>query len=84
MTKKTTKAQPILKVKRTSLGLRDALFDEIDALRTGESNPARAMSIAKLAVQIINSAALEIEMGNADNALRTVVQSRPVQLGSML
>lgn len=48
-------------VERTSQGLRDALFDELDALRNGESNPARASAMSKLAVQIINSAIMEIE-----------------------
>lgn len=49
------------KVERTSQGLRDALFDELDALRAGESNPQRASALSKLAVQIINSATMEIE-----------------------
>lgn len=50
-----------LKVTRTSLGLRDVLFDEIDALRNGESNPQRAASLSKLAVQIINTVTMEVE-----------------------
>lgn len=46
MTKKTTDEKP---VSRTSAGLRDAIFDEIDAVRNGTSNPTRANAIAKLA-----------------------------------
>jgi hypothetical protein len=53
-----TKPTPI---KRTSAGLRDAIFDEWNALRSGESNPQRAQAIAKLACQVINSVKMEIE-----------------------
>lgn len=49
------------KVIRSSSGLRDVLFDEIDSLRNGESNPARATALAKLSVQIINSVTMEIQ-----------------------
>lgn len=34
---------------RTSAGLRDALFDELDSLRNGTTNPAKANAVAKLA-----------------------------------
>lgn len=46
---------------RTSAGLCDALFQEFDLLRNGQSDPHRAAAIAKLAVQIINTKKLEIE-----------------------
>jgi hypothetical protein len=46
---------------KTSAGLCDALFEEFDLLRNGLSNPHRAASIAKIAVQIINTKKLEIE-----------------------
>jgi len=55
---KTAAARP---VDRTSLGLRNALFDEMDALRAGTSTPQRACAIAKLAVQIIGSVQMDIE-----------------------
>jgi hypothetical protein len=48
-------------IPRTSSGLRDALFDELDALRAGESNPQRAQAVSKLACQVINSVKMEIE-----------------------
>lgn len=48
-------------LQRTSGGLRDALFDEIDALRAGESNAARARSVAMLANSILQSVTAEIE-----------------------
>lgn len=48
-------------IARTSSGLRDALFDEMDALRNGQSNPNRAIAVAKIACQVINSVKMEIE-----------------------
>lgn len=48
-------------VERTSGGLRSALFDEIDALRSGQSNPARARSLAMLANTALKSVQVEIE-----------------------
>lgn len=48
-------------MKRTSSGLRNALFDEIDSLRKGDSNPARARSIAMLANTALKSVEVEIE-----------------------
>ena len=46
---------------RTSAGLRNALFDEIDSLRDGSSNPARARSLAMLANTALKSVEVEIE-----------------------
>lgn len=48
-------------VERSSGGLRAALFDEIDALRRGESNAARARSVAMLANSVLQSVTAEIE-----------------------
>lgn len=45
---------------RTTAGLRDALFDELEALRRGESTPQRAKAICNTAQQILKSA--EVEM----------------------
>ncbi len=49
------------KIQRTTGGLRDALFDEIDALRSGDSNAARARSVAMLANSVLQSVSAEIE-----------------------
>lgn len=70
---------------RTSKGLRDTLFDELDMLRNGESEPVRAASVAKLAVQIINTAMLEVHLQRTDLGLRdsdSALRVRPIQLGS--
>lgn len=73
------------KTVRTSLGLRDTLFDEIDNLRNGKSNPAVAGAMAKLAVQIINTVNMEVNyqrhvasMPNANNGMNTT----PLKLSS--
>lgn len=49
------------KVERTSLGLRNALFDELDRLKAGETTAQKASATAKLAGQIINSVKIEID-----------------------
>jgi len=46
---------------RTTGGLRDALFDEIDRLRNGNSNAATARALAMLANTALNSVKVEIE-----------------------
>ncbi|MHA2085641.1 MAG: hypothetical protein ACXAB9_11865 [Candidatus Thorarchaeota archaeon] len=48
------------KIQRTSSGLRDALFGELDALRSGEATPARAGAAARLAREIISSVQMEL------------------------
>ena len=59
MTKnKSTEMSPMA---RTSAGLRNVLFDEVDALRNGTSNPARARSIAMLTNTALKSVEVEIE-----------------------
>ena len=58
-TKLTPKQAP---VQRTSAGLRDVIFDEIDAVRNGTSNPTRANAIAKLATGIVETVRMEIEV----------------------
>lgn len=49
------------KLVRSTVGLRDALFEEWEAMREGDSNPARARSIAMMANTILQSVQVEIE-----------------------
>ena len=49
-------------ITRTSSGLRDAIFDEIDAIRDGTSNPTRANAVAKLATGIVETVRMELEV----------------------
>jgi len=57
---------------RTSQGLRDLLFDEIQSLRDGTSDAQRARSVAALADSILKSVSVELDYqkyaGDAKNA----------------
>lgn len=53
--------EKVTSMERTSAGLRNAVFDEIDFLRNGTSNPARARSVAMLANTVLKSVEVEIE-----------------------
>ena len=46
---------------RSTQDLREVLFDEIDQLRSGKSNPQRATALSKIATNIINTARLDID-----------------------
>ena len=50
-----------MKSSRTTQGLRDILFDEIDDLRSGNGDAAKSMAVAGLAKQIINTAKVELD-----------------------
>lgn len=62
MTKKTEIENTPAPVTRTSAGLRDAIFDEIDAIRNGTSNPTRANAVAKLATGVVETVRMELEV----------------------
>lgn len=70
---------------RTSSGLCDALFDEFDMLRNGESDANRASAVAKLAVQIINTKRLEIDasalLNGSFNIKPVVFEGRGLRIG---
>lgn len=85
MTKKaTTTSKPIA---RSSAGLRDAMFDELDALRNGESNPTRANAVAKLAGSIVETVRMELDAqkhlrGAASDANAHSALGTPLALGT--
>lgn len=58
----TKKNETVAHINRTSAGLRDALFDEMDALRDGSSNPTRANAVSKLASGVIETVRMELEV----------------------
>ena len=60
---------------KTSTGLCDALFDEFDMLRNGESDAHRAGAVAKIAIQIIATKRLEID---ASALIKGGLNIRPV------
>lgn len=69
------------KPKRTTKGLRDVLFDEIDQLRNGDGDPQRAMAVANLAKQIINIAKVELDFHR--EAVRQQEKGATLELGNM-
>ena len=52
-----------LPVVKSTEGLRDALFDEINMLRSGVGNPQRAKAVAQMAARIIDSLRVQIQYG---------------------
>lgn len=74
------------KIVRTSVGLRDALFDEFDALREGKSNPGRASAAARIASQILSSIQAEIgyqrHVTSLPDASSGIVGPAPILLGT--
>lgn len=69
------------RVARTSHGLRDILFDEIEDLRGGDGDPIKSMAVANLAKQIINVAKVEIEAHR--QMVAQAEQGNPMVLGSL-
>lgn len=70
-----------MKPKRTTKGLRDVLFDEIDQLRNGDGDPQRAMAVANLAKQIINIAKVELDFHR--ESLRQQEMGKSLDMGNM-
>lgn len=69
------------KAKRTTHGLRDILFDELEELRAGDGDPTKAMAVANLAKQIIGVAHLEMRF--METTLRNMKEGIPVEIGNM-
>lgn len=69
------------KPKRTTKGLRDILFDEIEQLRAGDGDAQRAMAVANLAKQIINIAKVELDF--VKEASRQHEKGGSLELGNM-
>lgn len=53
-----------VKIKRTSAGLKDALFEAIEALRSGDIDPNEAKQIAALSKEIVSVTRLEMDVFN--------------------
>lgn len=69
------------KLKRTSQGLRDVLFDEIEELRNGNGDPTKSMAVANLAKQIINTAKVELDFHR--QIAQHAEQGRPIKMGTL-
>lgn len=82
MSKKTADVPTKLpKVIRTSEGLRDALFDEIDRLRNNETTPTAANSLSKLADMICATVELEVKVAKAQRSAKAGAAATPLTLG---
>lgn len=66
-------------IPKTAEGLRDALFEEINALRAGKSTPQKARVIANLAAQVIDSMRVQIQHGRM---MLEADRRKPMMLGS--
>lgn len=64
------------KVERTSAGLRSALFDELDGLRSGEINATRANATAKIVGGIVDTVNMEM---NAYKLLNKIPAGTPME-----
>ena len=51
----------VKKVERTSAGLREALFDNLDGLRDGTVNPTMANATAKIAAAVVSTVEMEMD-----------------------
>lgn len=76
-------------IERTSVGLRDFIFDELDALNAGESNPQRTNAITKAAQSILESANFELNVakflvssGANSKPMTAIPLGNPVSLGN--
>lgn len=71
---------------KTTAGLCDALFEEFDLLRNGDSDSSRAGAIAKLSIQIINTKRLEIDTASmlkgGLNISSVIFDSKKLNMGS--
>lgn len=85
MSKSVVSEKPVA---RTSAGLRDCLFDELDALRAGKTNPAQANATAKLAAGIIDTVKMELDVQRhiskfaGSETKKFSELNQPVQLGA--
>jgi len=70
---------------RTSAGLRDTLFDELDRVINGKSTPAQANAVARLADQIAATVQLELEVAKMQMRTPNKPAAAPpsLQLGSV-
>lgn len=81
---KKTKNTKVTKTLRTSAGLRDVLFDELDTLRSGESNASRANAVAKLAGGVMDTVKMEIDAQKHLSKTQKPAGKQDIGLGSPL
>lgn len=82
--KKTTKTSRTSKkrITRSSLGLRNCLFDELDGLVEGTTSPAKANAVARVAAQIVSSARLDLDFAHKASKSKAQITGSDIKLGS--
>lgn len=75
------------KVTRSSKGLQDALFEEMDDVRSGKTTPQSSRAVVAIANGIISSARLEMDHARFISSQRAepgdgVASAQPVLLGT--
>lgn len=68
-------------VQRSWDGLRDALFDELDGLRSSNPRPQIANSAARLAAEITKSAAVQASILKLSGRKNSIAGKVPLLLG---
>lgn len=61
MKKPKMKHESSKKIQRSTAGLRNAIFDEIDLLRAGKITPARANAVARSVGSVVATVRLEMD-----------------------
>lgn len=69
------------KIDRTSGGLRDLLFDEIEELRSGNGDPRKALAVAGVARQIMNTVRVEMDFVRLSRLEDENIKNVPPKLG---
>ena len=69
-------------IDRTGNGLRNALFDEIDLIRSGNGDRRRAMAVAALAGRVMDTVKVEIDYAK-QMSLAAKTGSEGVLMGSL-
>lgn len=69
----------MMKIPKTIEGLRDALLDEINSIRTGGGNLQQARAVSQLAAQAIDTIRVQIQYGRLINEAR---KQGPIRIGS--
>lgn len=70
------------KIVRSTEGLRDVLFEELDKLRAGKCNPSHANALAKITSCIIDTSRLEIDVAKLIARAGESKEIRPLALGN--
>lgn len=68
------------KIVRTAEGLRNALFDEIDNIKSGNSDIKQANAVAKIAKTIVDVTKMELEYSKYEDL--QPLGNQPLKLGS--